>query len=72
LSHVSDPRRTGEDRLEELPAIGRCSRQVDSELAQNTALSGIARVGHERAAELPPTGGEPNVDQAPNPALPEG
>jgi hypothetical protein len=50
LSNISNARRTGEDRLEELPAVWGRTRQVDGELTQNAALSGITGVGHECAA----------------------
>ena len=69
LSNISYSRRAGEDRLEKLPAVGSRSRKVDSELAQDSALSGVACVSHESAAQLAPAGREPNIDQSSNSAM---
>ncbi|HEV7994363.1 MAG TPA: hypothetical protein VGP25_21255 [Gemmatimonadaceae bacterium] len=70
-AHIPDARRTGEDGLEEPPAVLRSTREIHGELTEYSALSRVARVGHERAAQLTPAGGESNVDEAANPALAE-
>jgi hypothetical protein len=72
LANISYSRRTGEDRLEKLPAVSSSSREVDSELTENSTLSGIARVSHESTAELSPAGRQSNVDQSPDSAVPQG
>jgi hypothetical protein len=72
LSDVSDSRRACEDRLEKLPTVRGSSWKVDSELAEDSTLSGIACVGHESTAELSPAGRKSNVHEPPDTAVPQG
>ena len=69
LADVSYAWRTREDRLEELPAVERCAHEINRKLAQDSALSGVACVSHESAAQLAPAGREPNIDQSSNSAM---
>ena len=51
---------------------GAAPGEVDGELTEDSALSGIARIGHESTTELSPAGRKTNVDQSPDSALSQG
>jgi hypothetical protein len=69
--NIAEPRRAGKDGFEKLPAVVRDTCQVDCQLAQDTALSGIAGIRHECAAKFSPAGSLSNIDEAFDTTLPE-
>src|SRR5688572_11017495 len=70
-SHIPEAWGAREDGLEKVPTVIWYTRQVDSQLAQYAALTGISGIGHQRATKLPPASGLPNIDETFDATLPE-